>query len=56
MGLAVAEALAKRGNWQLHLLDLNEKRGNEAASNLGKSKTSSKSRKACSLLATWYTR
>ena len=34
MGLAVAEALSKRGNWSLHLLDMNEERGQEAASNL----------------------
>jgi NAD(P)-dependent dehydrogenase (short-subunit alcohol dehydrogenase family) len=35
MGLAVAEALAKRGNWSLHLLDLNEERGKAAAANVG---------------------
>jgi NAD(P)-dependent dehydrogenase (short-subunit alcohol dehydrogenase family) len=34
MGLAVATALAKRGNWKLHLLDMNEERGKEAATNL----------------------
>jgi NAD(P)-dependent dehydrogenase (short-subunit alcohol dehydrogenase family) len=34
MGLAVAQALAKRGNWKLHLLDMNEERGNEAANSL----------------------
>jgi NAD(P)-dependent dehydrogenase (short-subunit alcohol dehydrogenase family) len=31
MGLAVAQALAKRGNWKLYLLDMNEARGKEAA-------------------------
>lgn len=31
MGLAVATALSKRGNWSLHLLDMNEERGAEAA-------------------------
>lgn len=35
MGLAVAEALTKRGNWDLHLFDMNEKSGDEAARNLG---------------------
>jgi len=34
MGLAVAEELSKRGDWQLHLLDLNEKSGKEAESKL----------------------
>lgn len=31
MGLAVAKALAKRGGWNIHLLDLNVERGQEAA-------------------------
>jgi NAD(P)-dependent dehydrogenase (short-subunit alcohol dehydrogenase family) len=31
MGLAVAESLAKRSGWSIHLLDLNEERGNAAA-------------------------
>lgn len=31
MGLAVAEALAKRENWKLHLVDLNEECGKAAA-------------------------
>jgi NAD(P)-dependent dehydrogenase (short-subunit alcohol dehydrogenase family) len=35
MGLAVAEALSKRGDWKLHLLDLNEERGAEAVAKLG---------------------
>jgi NAD(P)-dependent dehydrogenase (short-subunit alcohol dehydrogenase family) len=35
MGLAVAEALGKHGNWNLHLFDMNEKSGDEAASRLG---------------------
>jgi NAD(P)-dependent dehydrogenase (short-subunit alcohol dehydrogenase family) len=34
MGLAVAEALSKRGGWSLHLLDLNEERGNTAATSV----------------------
>jgi NAD(P)-dependent dehydrogenase (short-subunit alcohol dehydrogenase family) len=34
MGLAVATALNKRGDWKLHLLDLNEERGAEAVGNL----------------------
>lgn len=38
MGLAVAEALDARGNWELHLLDVNEERGNAAASNLKNAK------------------
>lgn len=31
MGLAVAKALAARGGWNIHLLDLNAERGREAA-------------------------
>ena len=31
MGLAVAKALAKRGGWHIHLLDLNAERGEQAA-------------------------
>ena len=31
MGLAVAKALADRGGWHLHLLDLNDERGKQAA-------------------------
>lgn len=31
MGLAVAQALASRGGWRLHLLDLNASRGEQAA-------------------------
>jgi NAD(P)-dependent dehydrogenase (short-subunit alcohol dehydrogenase family) len=34
MGLAVAEALAKRGDWDLHLVDLNAEAGKQAASSL----------------------
>jgi len=34
MGLAVAEALAKRGNWTLHLIDLNAEAGAKAAGDL----------------------
>lgn len=34
MGLAVATALAKRGDWSVHILDINEKLGLEAAGNL----------------------
>ncbi|KAK2761341.1 hypothetical protein FQN54_001863 [Arachnomyces sp. PD_36] len=34
MGLAVASALASRGEWTVHILDLNEERGREAASTL----------------------
>jgi len=34
MGLAVATALAKRGGWHLHLLDMNAERGEEAAKSL----------------------
>ena len=30
MGLAVAKALAARGGWHLHLLDLNTERGEQA--------------------------
>lgn len=36
MGLAVAQALAKRGDWQLHILDLNVKAGEQAEKELGK--------------------
>ncbi len=35
MGLAVATALAKRGEWHVHILDLNAESGNDAAKNLG---------------------
>lgn len=35
MGFAVAKALAARGNWNIHLLDLNAERGNEAAKEVG---------------------
>ena len=31
MGLAVAQALSKRGGWHLHLLDMNVERGEQAA-------------------------
>ncbi|KAF2840345.1 3-beta-hydroxysteroid dehydrogenase [Patellaria atrata CBS 101060] len=34
MGLAVATALSKRGNWTVHLVDLNETAGKEAVSSL----------------------
>jgi len=34
MGLAVAEALSKRGDWSLHLLDVNESAGKAAVSSL----------------------
>lgn len=34
MGLAVATALSKRGNWDLHLIDLNASSGEQAASSL----------------------
>ncbi|KAH7121053.1 hypothetical protein B0J11DRAFT_465626 [Dendryphion nanum] len=34
MGLAVATALSKRGNWDLHLVDLNTEAGKKAASSL----------------------
>lgn len=36
MGLAVAHALAKRGDWQLHIVDLNVKAGEQAEKQLGK--------------------
>lgn len=39
MGLAVAEGLLKRGNWSLHLLDVNAERGNEVVTRLGKATT-----------------
>jgi NAD(P)-dependent dehydrogenase (short-subunit alcohol dehydrogenase family) len=35
MGLAVANALATREGWHLHLLDMNVERGEEAAKSLG---------------------
>ncbi|KAF2430452.1 NAD(P)-binding protein [Tothia fuscella] len=38
MGLAVAEALAARGDWELHLLDVNEERGNSAAASVKNAK------------------
>jgi len=34
MGLAVAEALTQRGNWSIHLLDMNAESGNNAANKL----------------------
>lgn len=34
MGLAVAKALAERGGWDVHLLDINEERGIQAAKEL----------------------
>lgn len=34
-GLATATALAKRGGWSLHLLDLNQERGEAAAKEVG---------------------
>lgn len=34
MGLAVASALAERGDWSIHILDLNEERGRNVASTL----------------------
>jgi NAD(P)-dependent dehydrogenase (short-subunit alcohol dehydrogenase family) len=34
MGLAVAEALSKRGDWDLHLVDMNVEGGKKAASSL----------------------
>jgi NAD(P)-dependent dehydrogenase (short-subunit alcohol dehydrogenase family) len=36
MGLSVAQALAKRGDWQLHILDLNVKNIEQAEKELGK--------------------
>ncbi|KAF2093838.1 NAD(P)-binding protein [Rhizodiscina lignyota] len=36
MGLAVAQALGKRGNWHIHLLDLNTDAGAKAESSIGK--------------------
>jgi NAD(P)-dependent dehydrogenase (short-subunit alcohol dehydrogenase family) len=36
MGLAVSEELKRRNDWQIHILDLNAQRGEEAANNLGK--------------------
>lgn len=35
MGLEVAKALARQGGWHLHLLDLNDERGKQAASEVG---------------------
>ncbi|KAF2165622.1 hypothetical protein M409DRAFT_23914 [Zasmidium cellare ATCC 36951] len=35
MGLEVVKALARRGGWHLHLLDLNAERGKQAASEVG---------------------
>ena len=35
MGLAVATALAKRGGWDLHLLDMNVQSGEQAVKELG---------------------
>ena len=35
MGLAVAHALAKREDWIVHLLDINQERGTAAAADLG---------------------
>lgn len=35
MGLSVAEALFARGNWDLHLVDLNAEAGKKAISSLG---------------------
>jgi NAD(P)-dependent dehydrogenase (short-subunit alcohol dehydrogenase family) len=37
MGLAVATDIAKKGDWHLHLLDMNVERGKEAAKSLGPS-------------------
>ena len=37
MGLAVAKALAARGGWNIHLLDLNEKSGKAAAEEVANS-------------------
>ena len=37
MGLAVAKALSERGAWHLHLLDLNDERGKQAAKDVPKS-------------------
>ncbi|KAI9041109.1 NAD(P)-binding protein [Aspergillus affinis] len=34
MGLAVASALAQRGDWKIHLLDISEERGSQAAKEL----------------------
>lgn len=39
MGLAVAQALANRGDWKLHLLDLNAEAGDKAASSIGSNAT-----------------
>jgi NAD(P)-dependent dehydrogenase (short-subunit alcohol dehydrogenase family) len=35
MGLAIVNALATRGGWHLHLLDMNVERGEEAGKSLG---------------------
>lgn len=37
MGLAVAQPLASRGDWHIHLVDLNAERGAAAASSIGSS-------------------
>ena len=37
MGLAVAQSLASRGDWHIHLVDLNAERGATAASSIGSS-------------------
>lgn len=34
MGYAIAQALAARGGWQIHILDLKEDEGQKAASSL----------------------
>jgi NAD(P)-dependent dehydrogenase (short-subunit alcohol dehydrogenase family) len=34
MGLGVAQALAARGGWQIHIIDVKEEEGNEAAKSL----------------------
>jgi NAD(P)-dependent dehydrogenase (short-subunit alcohol dehydrogenase family) len=39
MGLAVAEALETRGNWKLHLLDVNENAGSAVVKKLGSAAT-----------------
>jgi hypothetical protein len=35
MGYAVAEALTSRGNWDIHIFDMNLERGKPAADELG---------------------
>lgn len=37
MGFEVAKALSDRGGWQVHLLDMNEERGEQAAKQIGAS-------------------